>query len=259
MKSVRQEHIEITARVKEIISPMGIVFPASYGRIYAQIASEESVELTPEEMVTREMLDEKMVRHVITLADSTDKAISAIEMQDKTALKAILDQTRQLQAEIQELKKVVYEDGLTHCYNRKWFDDTLLENTRSRLKESGSIAMVDLNKFKEINDTYGHVVGDKVLIHIAQKLKESGGRVVRYGGDEFVVVFDVAVPLKEIDSKIESISGYFGRINFKTDAYSFKIGFAYGIVSYSGGTRIDEVLEKADKAMYRHKMEGKTV
>ncbi len=251
-----KEHIDITQEVKEEIQKLKIVFPADYNRIYTQKAHLHEIELQPDQMISSEMLDERMVRHLITLAKCTDEAIQAIECENKEALKIILVQTKTLQEEIAELQKIVYEDNLTKSYNRKWFEDTVCSDDRLSIRQSGTLVMVDLNKFKQINDTFGHVVGDKVLIHIAFKLKESGGRVVRYGGDEFIVIFDSKVPPREITQKMEAILQYCNKIHFKVDQNEFKVNFAYGIAPFTYGSDIHSVIEKADRAMYRHKAEN---
>ncbi|MDD2837418.1 GGDEF domain-containing protein [Sulfuricurvum sp.] len=253
MKNLHEEHIEITREVKEAIKGIKVVFPAYYGKLYSEKAHLRDIELKPDELLTNEMLDEKIVRHIITLSNCADQAILAIETQDKMILQAVLSETRKLQEEIQELQKFVYEDSLTKSYNRKWFEDTVLEHDHITLRESGTIAMVDLNKFKEINDTYGHIVGDKVLIHIALKLKETGGRVVRYGGDEFLIIFDAGTSSRDIDLKLSKLLQYFDKIHFKVEKNSFKISFAYGIASFTRGADIPHVIEAADKAMYKHK------
>lgn len=253
MKNLHEQHIEITKEVKEAIKDIKVVFPAYYGKLYSEKAHARNIELKPDELLTNEMLDEKIVRHIITLSNCADQAIAAIETQDKLILQAVLSETRKLQAEIQELQKFVYEDSLTKSYNRKWFEDTLLDRDHSSLRENGTIVMVDLNKFKEINDSYGHVVGDKVLIHISLKLKETGGRVVRYGGDEFLVIFDSGVSSRDIDQKLEQLLKYFEKIYFKVENNSFKISFAYGIAPFTRGADIAHVIEVADKAMYKHK------
>lgn len=253
MKDLYQEHIEITAEIKNAIAPIKVVFPAVYGQLYTQKAREKNIDLSPEELLTSEMLDERMVRHVISLAECTDKAIIAMEKQDKTQLEDILNETKVLRREIQELQKIVYEDYLTKSYNRKWFDDTILNHNKIAIRGEGTIVMVDMNKFKEINDSYGHMVGDKVLIHVAEKLKESGARVVRYGGDEFLLIFDSQNTIKEIETKMELILKHFQKILFKFDDQSFKISFAYGISPFQHGSDIRAVIERADKSMYRYK------
>ncbi|AFV97746.1 MULTISPECIES: GGDEF domain-containing protein [unclassified Sulfuricurvum] len=253
MADLHQEHIEITNQVKQAIHNVPIVFPAQYGKLYYEASQSRDIHLKPDELLTYEMLDEKIVRHIITLSECADHAITAIETEDKSLLTSILEKTKQLQQEIQELQKIVYEDGLTKSYNRKWFDDTILTQDKLSLRDSGTIVMIDLNKFKEINDTYGHLVGDKVLIHVTAKLKESGGRVVRYGGDEFIVVFDAKVSTSDIKAKIENILRYFEKIHFKVEDKSFKVSFAYGMAPFTRGADVLHVVEAADKSMYRHK------
>lgn len=253
MGDLYKEHIDITNEVKESIQKIKIVFPAEYNRIYTEKARSHNVELKPNQVLSSEMLDEKMVRHLITLSKCTDEAIHAIETEDKEILKAVLKQTQALQEEIHELQNIVYEDGLTKSYNRKWFEDTLCDVDHISIRDSGTLVMVDLNKFKQINDTYGHVVGDKVLIHIAFKLKESGGRVVRYGGDEFLLIFDAKVSQKDIRTKMEAILEYCNHIHFKVEQNEFKINFAYGMAPFTNGTNIDTIIQAADQAMYKNK------
>lgn len=253
MIDIYQEHIHITDEVKHIIDPLKVVFPADYGRIYHSVAHEHDIELAPDELLNREMLDEKMVRHIVSLIECTDTAVNAMENEDKELLKTVLLKTKALQEELQELQKIVYEDGLTKSYNRKWFEDTILTHDHVQLRESGSLVMIDLNRFKDINDTYGHVVGDKVLMHVALKLKETGGRVVRYGGDEFIVVFDRLVTHDEIAKKIEKVLNYLQKVHFKVEGKEFKVSFAYGIAPFEHGSDVTAVIESADHAMYRNK------
>ena len=253
MKDLYKEHIDITNEVKESIQKLKVVFPAEYNRIYSEKAKSHHIELKPDQVISSEMLDEKMVRHLITLSQCTDDAIHAIETEDKHLLSIVLAETKALQSEIHELRKIVYEDGLTKSFNRKWFEDTVCSSDRISIRDSGTLVMVDLNKFKQINDQFGHVVGDKVLIHIAFKLKETGGRVVRYGGDEFIVIFDAKVSINYIRIKMEAILAYCNNVYFKVDKNEFKINFAYGIASFTNGSRIEKVIEDADKAMYTNK------
>jgi len=226
-------HHQITEIAKKTIEPMNIVFPAQYGKIYAQLAKEHNLELKTEELLAREMLDEKMIRHIISLCECTDQALDAMETNDKEKLKAVIEETNRLRDEVGELKKIVYEDSLTKSYNRKWFDDTYLAQHDSLyLRGEGTVVLIDLNRFKEINDTYGHIVGDKVLSHVALKLKETGGRVVRYGGDEFLIIFDGKNTLSQIKKKIAVLHEYWEKISFKTEDHNFKISFSCGMAPF---------------------------
>jgi diguanylate cyclase (GGDEF)-like protein len=202
------------------------------------------------------MLSEKVVQHVLTLASCAEKAIKAIETEDKKALHAVLAETKALHDEIDELHKIIYEDTLTKSYNRKWFEDTYLNTNNHTMRSSGTMVIIDLNKFKSINDTFGHVVGDKVLVHLSTKLKESGGKVIRYGGDEFIVIFDGTQMPSQIKKNIDEMIDSYTKISFKVEKESFKISFAYGLAPFSIGSDLHEIIDIADKAMYRHKKEN---
>lgn len=249
MQNLRTEHQNITAKVKESIESIPVVFPAAYGKIYSEIAQQCNIELKPEELLSSEMMNEKIVRHVLTLTLCAYQAIEAIEHEDKLLLKEVLEKTKVLRDEMFELQKLVYEDGLTKSYNRKWLEDTYMNHNTAE----GTIVVIDLDKFKAINDTHGHVVGDKVLMHVAQKLKESGGKVVRFGGDEFLVIFDAHDAPSTIQNKIEAMIQKCGKTLFKAKEGSFKIGFSYGIASFSLGSDFNTVIDTADKAMYQYK------
>ena len=97
MKDLYKEHIDITNEVKESIQKLKVVFPAEYNRIYSEKAKSHHIELNPDQVISSEMLDEKMVRHLITLSQCTDDAIHDIETEDKHLLSAVLAEPKALQ------------------------------------------------------------------------------------------------------------------------------------------------------------------
>jgi diguanylate cyclase (GGDEF)-like protein len=247
-------HHKITEIAKKAIESMSIVFPSQYGKIYSQLAKEHNLELKTEELLAREMLDEKMIRHIISLCECTDQALDAMQTNNIEKLKVVIEETNKLREEVGELKKIVYEDSLTKSYNRKWFDDTYLAHDDNlQLRGEGTIVIIDLNHFKAINDTYGHVIGDKVLAHVALKLKETGGRVVRYGGDEFLIIFDGKNTPSEMKKRIGVLHDYWAKTSFKTEDHNFKISFSCGMAPFVNGSNIEDVISVADKAMYQQK------
>jgi len=229
-----------------------VVFPSYYGKLYAEEAHSLNVDLQPDELLHAEMLDEKVVHHVLQLSNCAEQAIQAIESEDKKKLSAVLAETKALRDEIQALQQIIYEDALTKSYNRKWFEDHYLNSDKQTMSTSGIMAMIDLNKFKEINDTFGHIVGDKILIHIAHKLKEIGGDVIRFGGDEFLVMFGSGKEV-EIQKKIDDMLSNCAKKIFKVEENSFKVSFAYGIALFKKGSELNAIIDIADKEMYRHK------
>lgn len=253
MNNNRKNHRIITSNLKKQIEPLDIVLPSMYGKLYAKAANALKIDLNPDELLDSDMLNEKFIKHVVMLGACMEKAIIAIEREDKITLQDVLAETKVLRNEIEELHKIIYEDTLTKSHNRKWFEDTYLDTNEHSLLIAGTMVVIDLNKFKTINDTYGHVVGDKVLIHVATKLKETGGEVVRYGGDEFLVVFDDTKSSSTIAETIDSMLMGCAKKSFKVKEESFKVSFAYGLASFTAGSDLNTIIDSADKAMYRHK------
>jgi hypothetical protein len=83
MSDLVQIHKDITHEVKELIEPMAIVFPAQYGKLYMQVSQEQSIELKPEQLFDSEMLDDKIIRHIVTLHECADEALEAMDKEDK--------------------------------------------------------------------------------------------------------------------------------------------------------------------------------
>lgn len=253
MKVNYNKHIVITELTKHAISTIKVVLPVDYGKFYRQFSAEMDVELSPEELLSHEMLDEKVVRHILTLTQCTQEALEAMQTHDAIRLQHIMEETNKLRLEVEELQKLVYTDTLTHCYNRKWFEDHFLNSHNEYFSQSGTLVMIDLNRFKRINDEYGHSVGDRVLVFIAKKLKEITSHVVRYGGDEFLLNFDDSLSKEQIENKMNHLFHEIEQIKFKVAEIEFKISFAYGICFYTKKSKFIDVLDLADRAMYQLK------
>lgn len=164
----------------------------------------------------------------------------------------ILRNTTELNKALYNYEYLSYHDQLTSLYNRRYLDETILKIDLSEDLPI-TIAMIDLNGLKLINDAFGHSVGDEVLMFVADKLKEVcpvTGYVARVGGDEFVMVSKrtSSSAMKEILEELYQ---------------KVRKEFRYGIiVSISAGydTRIEafqsttEILKSAEKQMYENKI-----
>ena len=104
-----------------------------------------------------------------------------------------------------------------------------------------------------INDNYGHLIGDKVLSLVAMKLKEIGGHVIRYGGDEFIVIFDLSTTFDIASDKLETLIKYFNKIYIKAGNHQFQVSFSYGMTIFSPQDDVTHIIEEADRAMYLQK------
>jgi len=257
----------ISNETKDSIDQMSIVTPSVYASIFSKFATEHNTELVDEVGYAQDLLklecsaftklQDDTVKNAHVLSQSTTKAITAIQDKDESKLNEVLKETQALRAEIEKLKESVYKDELTHTFNRKWLHDTYLNAEGGELKDDGTLAMIDLNYFKIVNDTHGHVIGDKVLIFIANELQKSGHKVVRYGGDEFIILFPKnfteAKALKVLNSIRENI------ITKKLKAHNtvFRTSFSIGACEYFAGDHLTQVIQTADTNMYKDKEEIK--
>lgn len=159
-----------------------------------------------------------------------------------------------------QLFTMATHDELTGLHNRRAFVEYLMQEFRRaiRWERPVCIMFIDVNGFKDVNDTYGHDIGDALLIHVSNTLKRglrACDMLARLAGDEFVVHLDGELTTMGQDCKTiaEKISALFeepvriGDIDLTT---SVSIGIAY----YPGdGTNVDELMVSADKAMYHAK------
>ena len=161
-----------------------------------------------------------------------------------------------------ELYLLSVTDDLTGLFTRKEFFRRFSFEIESNIHSCVSIAIIDIDHFKNINDTYGHPVGDIVLIQLANMLKalqSENYTPARFGGEEFVVIFP-GVQSTEAKKIIDRIRLQFSGINFKTNTpdKTFSVSFSAGISEYpSMGTNLSELLSRADQALYAAKTDGR--
>jgi diguanylate cyclase (GGDEF)-like protein len=147
----------------------------------------------------------------------------------------------------EELQILLNRDQLTGVFNRRSLTAILRESQAS----GATILFFDLNEFKEINDSYGHHVGDDCLRRFARALQESfrpGDHVIRYAGDEFIVIAP-DIESVEVDERIESVRRKLGAASGENPRIGFSVGRAH--LPVQGDP--EEALRAADKAMYRDK------
>ena len=151
------------------------------------------------------------------------------------------------------LEELSYRDQLTQVFNRRSLDETL--STFLKEKQTFIIGMLDLDDFKRINDSYGHGLGDEVLIVLGQQLKEKFGNMIyRFGGDEFCVLDTKIVSSEVLNKKIDSINELL-KDKYGQDSFSISAGFCYCLDEVFDAK---EALKKADDALYHSKNTGKS-
>lgn len=170
----------------------------------------------------------------------------------------------ELELKNRELERLSISDGLTGLYNHRHIHE-LLDGEFERAKRSGhtlSIAMIDFDHFKQVNDTYGHLAGDRVLVQLADLLRLTTreiDRIGRYGGEEFMVI------LPETD--IENGARFVERLRGTVAEHDFEIGreepirmtISAGVACYPhpGVPTVETLVRLADEALYAAKAAGR--
>lgn len=173
----------------------------------------------------------------------------------------IQDITRKKQIE-DELLRISREDTLTCIANRRYFfEHASREIIRSkRFNESQTLAMLDIDHFKKINDTYGHETGDIVLKKMAKECKKILREIDifgRIGGEEFGILF-LNADKKTAQILAERLRSHIEKIEISTSAGKINFTVSIGMVSFRGGNKsIDERLSIADQALYQAKESGR--
>jgi diguanylate cyclase (GGDEF)-like protein len=173
---------------------------------------------------------------------------------------AVINDITELQYSRDELMHVAYHDFLTALPNRKYYYEELQKYlAKDSIAPDGAVLFFDLDRFKTVNDSLGHKIGDQLLIKVADRVSEvlnSKEFFARMGGDEFTVIHPRFKNLKEIDDCAERILSAF-QDSFVVDQHEIDIKTSIGISLYpSDSTNVDDLTQFADTAMYDSKNKG---
>ena len=173
----------------------------------------------------------------------------------------IANKTREEKEQV--LYKLAHYDHLTQLQNKYLFELTLDKTIQRAAKEKRELALffIDLDNFKQINDTYGHAVGDRVLQHIAktlQKVTRKDDTLARRSGDEFLLLIEAygsQENLQLLANKILQIM----KEPFVEEEHSFSLSLSVGISTFpNDALTAEDLIEKSDQAMYKAKESGKS-
>ncbi|WP_246666767.1 putative bifunctional diguanylate cyclase/phosphodiesterase [Bradyrhizobium guangdongense] len=159
------------------------------------------------------------------------------------------------------ISHLAHHDALTDLPNRSAFNETLAERLARAQDECTSFAVLslDLDRFKEVNDVFGHPVGDMLMRAAAERLRAEtdGAFVARIGGDEFMILMDDDVPRDDVLALAERLVETIGK-ELEIDDYLLHVGLSVGIAVYPhDGSDSETLLANADSALYRAKREGR--
>ena len=173
----------------------------------------------------------------------------------------LADSRRQLSDTLEQVQRLASRDELTRALNRRALVASL-DRERSRAERSGApfcIAMIDLDRFKTINDSYGHAAGDAVLRDFAAKVHDTMRMTDvfgRYGGEEFLLVL-VGTAAPEAFDAVERIRVAIATRDWRAIVPDAPVTMSAGIAGFHKGDTIEQLLHRADQALYQAKREGR--
>jgi diguanylate cyclase (GGDEF)-like protein len=176
----------------------------------------------------------------------------------------VRERTRELEESREEMRMRALKDGLTQCWNRVAMMEMVEREMEKCVRSGDSFALVllDLDFFKRVNDTHGHLAGDAVLVETARRLRAAVrpyDAVGRYGGEEFVILLpglNLPADAGRVDALRAVVRGAPVDIG---DGKTLDVTASFGVVRFTPGTARDPValLGRADEALYRSKHEGR--
>lgn len=201
-------------------------------------------------------LDGKVSSFVGIQNDVTDKVILKQKLAKEVG--ELRETRRALEAANAELRRVAYTDAVTGISTRKLFFDRVGQSL-ARAKRSGemfAVIFMDLDGFKQVNDSFGHEAGDIVLRSVAERLQgqiRETDTLARFGGDEFVLLVDTSVTRGVVSGICDRISNTFS-VPFELDEAEVRLGVSFGTAFYPfDGDGAEDLIRIADAAMYETK------
>jgi len=158
-------------------------------------------------------------------------------------------------------KQIEMQDQLNRDQKTDLYGQTLFINTLRKMVECGGtpvqLAVIDIDDFKKVNDSYGHLMGDKIILQLADLMRETFPQryfLSRYGGEEFTIISKIA-DVEAFAKKLEKLRSSFEKQKYEGIAEAVTISI--GVAELKNGWSAEELFEAADQAMYMSKREGK--
>lgn len=251
----------ITSELPDLII-LDVVMPKIDGfDLCRRVRAHPALQFTPVIFVTRKGDVEQRVRGLEV--GGNDYISKPFEPQE------LIARVRSHLARLASLREVAIRDGLTRCYNHKYFKDRLTQEIArgKRYKSQLAIAMLDVDHFKQVNDSYGHIAGDAVLAHLSEIVVasvRSTDVVGRYGGEEFAIMLvhagadEAAIITNRLRERIARHKFALPELpNAAELPPEIPVTVSIGVAQLADDDDLETLLHRADKALYDAKQGGR--
>lgn len=212
-----------------------------------------------------EMLEEPENKGLPAILSELQQSTQFMQDQQElflSQLHAAQNEIKSLRDKLERTQLAATLDGLTQVLNRNTFT-RLLEQALSNAPQGVALVMLDIDHFKQFNDQYGHPLGDRVLQHVGQVLRNSlppQAMAARYGGEEFCVILQECTDLASAHAFAEQLRLKIQSLRIKarsTDKVLDTITASFGVALAKTGDNLESLLTRADDALYRAKRNGR--
>ena len=208
--------------------------------------------------------DLNQVKEIIATVTEEAKKVRDSNQKVKSTLHSLSDEVSTLRQDVDRLGSEALTDALTQAMNRRGFDASLKKITEKSQEKAldCSLIIVDIDHFKKVNDDFGHLVGDKILRFIAEKLRQNirGSDILaRYGGEEFAIILpntNYQGALRVAENLCQAVASRSLTTSSKTKTIG-RITISCGVSIYQSGEDLETFFERADKSMYQAKKQGR--
>ncbi len=241
----------------------------SLRQLLAEIRSYRYGERSPQITTGRRGMLGHLSHEFMLMQSALAQAYTDMEKAQNSAESKVLERTRNLYGMVRQLEKTSQTDNLTGLVNRSSFDDSLkllFEQAKNQNTDL-SCLMIDVDNFKFVNDSLGHVVGDDVLVFVGQLLRacvRPGDVAARYGGDEFVLLLPMCnrEQAREVAERVRTlfrreVSHYTPVPDIEQPTQTLGLSIGLSSLNFNEPQTAQELLEKADEALYRAKKRGR--